>query len=80
MSESFGLKINKEKSKILVYNSKEDIEEIEGIQVTDKIKYLGIIIDNKKELFQSHKEAVIKKLDFILIICTMSQANVSIEC
>ena len=80
MSESFGLKINKEKSKILVYNSKEDIEEIEGIQVTDKIKYLGIIIDNKKELFQSHKEAVIKKLDFILNICTMSQANVSIEC
>ena len=64
VSESFGLKINKEKSKILVYNSKEDIEEIEGIQVTDKIKYLGIIIDNKKELFQSHKEAVIEKAKF----------------
>ena len=38
VSESFGLKINKEKSKILVYNSKEDIKEIEGIQVVDKIK------------------------------------------
>ena len=61
VSESFGLKINKEKSKILVFNSKEDIKEIEGIQVVDKIKYLGIIIDNKKELFQSHKEEVIKK-------------------
>ena len=61
VSESFGLKINKEKSKILVYNSKEDIKEIEGIEVVDKIKYLGIIIDNKKELFQSHKEKVIEK-------------------
>ena len=64
VSESFGLKINKEKSKVLVYNSKEDIKEIEGIQVTEKIKYLGIIIDNKKELFQSHKEAVIEKAVF----------------
>ena len=64
VSESFGLKINKEKSKILVYNSKEEIKEIEGIQVTDKIKYLGIIIDNKKELFQSHKVAVIEKAKF----------------
>ena len=64
VSESFGLKINKEKSKILVFNSKEDIKEIEGIQVVEKIKYLGIIIDNKKELFQSHKEEVIKKATF----------------
>ena len=38
ISESYGLKINKEKSKILLYNSKENIKEIEGIQVTDKIK------------------------------------------
>ena len=47
-----------------MFNSKEDIKEIEGIQVVDKIKYLGIIIDNKKELFQSHKEEVIKKAKF----------------
>ena len=47
-----------------MFNSKEDIKEIEGIQVVDKIKYLGIIIDNKKELFQSHKEEVIKKATF----------------
>ena len=41
-----------------------NIKEIEGIQVVEKIKYLGIIIDNKKELFQSHKEEVIKKATF----------------
>ena len=61
ISESFGLKINKEKSNILVYNSNENIKEIEGIQVTEKIKYLGITIDNKKELFESHKKDVLKR-------------------
>ena len=54
------LKRVSEKNKILVFN----IKEIEGIQVVEKIKYLGIIIDNKKELFQSHKEEVIKKATF----------------
>ena len=61
ISESFGLKINKEKSNILVYNSKENIKEIEGIQVTEQIKYLGITIDNKRELFETHKKDVLKK-------------------
>ena len=37
VSESFGLKINKEKSKILVFNSKEDIKEIEGIRVASSL-------------------------------------------
>ena len=61
ISESYGLKINKEKSNILLYNSTENIKEIEGIQVTDKIKYLGITIDNKNELFESHKKHIVEK-------------------
>ena len=61
ISESYGLKINKEKSKILLFNCEENIKEIEGIQVTDKIKYLGITIDNKKELFESHKTHIVKR-------------------
>ena len=61
ISESYGLKINKEKSNILVYNSNENIKEIEGIKVTEKIKYLGVIIENKKELFESHKKDVMTR-------------------
>ena len=61
VSESFGLKINKEKSKILVFNSNEDFKEINGIQVAEKIRYLGVTIDNKKELFESHKEDIWKR-------------------
>ena len=61
ISESFGLKINKDKSRILIFNSKEDIREIEGIAVTEKIKYLGVSIDNDKDLFKSHRAEVLKK-------------------
>ena len=66
ISESFGLRINKEKSNILVYNSNENIKEIEGIQVTEKIRYLGIIIDNKKDLFESHRQDVLKRAKIFL--------------
>ena len=55
VSASFGLNINKEKSNILIYNCKSNIEEIEGIKVVNKIKYLGLFIDNKRDMFR-HKE------------------------
>ena len=38
-----------------MYNSNEEIKEINGIQVEEKNRYLGVTIDNKKELFESHK-------------------------
>ena len=47
--------MNKEKSSILVYNNKENIEEIDGIRVVNKIKYLGLTIDNEKDIFKSQK-------------------------
>ena len=37
------------------------MEEIEGIKVTDKIKYLGININNIKNCFKDHKEEILKK-------------------
>lgn len=61
ISESYGLKFSKEKSIILLFNCEENIQEIEEIQVTDKIKYLGITIDNKKELFDSYKKHIVKR-------------------
>ena len=55
-SKKFGLKINREKCNVIVFNDKENtIKEIENIKVVDKIKYLGIVIDNKKDLFKTQK-------------------------
>ena len=36
-------------------------EEIEGIQITDHIKYLGTTIDNKKNYFKTQKENMFNK-------------------
>ena len=47
VSREFGLEINKEKSNVMIFNMKEQPEQIEGIKVVDRIKYLGIEIDNK---------------------------------
>ena len=54
-SRKYGLELNKEKSSILVYNNKENIEEIDGIKVVEHIKYLGLKIDNERDIFKSQK-------------------------
>ena len=61
VSKTFGLEINKEKSKILLFNCKEKVEEIEGIKVVDKIKYLGVEISSNTDIFKTHKEEIIKR-------------------
>lgn len=61
ISKICGLELNKEKSYFILFNTTEEIEEIEGIKVTDKIKYLGININNTKNCFKVHKEEIMKK-------------------
>ena len=36
-------------------------EEIEGIKVTESIKYLGTEIEGKKNMFKKQRESMIKK-------------------
>ena len=56
IAEECRMNINKTKSYIMIYNHKEKIrkENIEGIQITDTINYLGDIIQNKSECFKKH--------------------------
>ena len=60
-SREFGLEINREKSNILIFNMKEQPDELMGIQVVQSIKYLGIEIDNKRNYFKTHREKIIQK-------------------
>ena len=62
-SRKFGLEINKEKSSILIYNNSENTTELEGIKVEHKFKYLGLTVDDKKNIFQSQKEDLTDKAD-----------------
>ena len=56
-----GLKINRNKSKVLIYNNAQEIEEIEGLKITSEIKYLGIHIINKKKCFKKTYRRKFKK-------------------
>ena len=54
-SQKYGLELNKSKCKIMLFNCKnEDV--IFDIEVVNQIKYLGVLIDNKRNCFQSQKE------------------------
>ena len=52
------LSINTSKSEVLVFNNRSGIvvDEIQGIKVISRIKYLGVIIENKKNCFVKHKK------------------------
>ena len=60
-SRNLGLEINKQKSKIIIFNVKEKPEMIGGINITDKIKYLGITINDSKNCFKAQKEKIMEK-------------------
>ena len=51
----YGLKLNRNKCKIMIFNSKQKIKEIAEIEVVKNIKYLGIKIDNERKWYKSQK-------------------------
>ena len=59
--KKYGLDINTEKSSILIYNTGEAPDNIEGIRTVNEIKYLGITIENKRDIFGKYKTQMIGK-------------------
>ena len=56
-SEKCGLKINKQKSGILIFQEgPQEVREIGGIPVGEQTKYLGVQIVIKKEMFAEQKK------------------------
>ena len=60
---SMGLDINISKSSVIIFNEKKQPEEIKEIKVTNKIKYLGVWINNSKNMFKEHKKETLKKAE-----------------
>ena len=56
-----GLSINKNKSNIIIFYSKNQPEYIEDIHVTTNITYLGVKIQNKKDCFMLQRIEASKK-------------------
>ena len=45
----------------MIYKGGKNIKEIEGIEVVDNWKYLGVEISNDRDIFKKHKKKYIKK-------------------
>ena len=57
----YGLDINTEKSSILAFNLEDIPEEIEGIKTVKEIRYLGITIENKRNMFSKQKKQMCRE-------------------
>ena len=77
-----GLEINKQKSNIIIFNMRDRPQEIAGINVKENVKYLGITINNTKNLFKTHKENMLQKavrlsnLTYSIVARSCSRLNI----
>ena len=51
-----GLKINKGKSNMMIVGGNSECTQVSGINVESEIKYLGLDISEKKDIFKNYKE------------------------
>lgn len=58
---SYGLEINVRKSKCLMYNVESPVSEVEGLEVVTEVRYLGVIVESRKELFEKQKKQMLEK-------------------
>jgi len=52
IGQECGLEINKHKSKIIIFNMKDKPENIADINVRDRLKYLGILVNENRNCFR----------------------------
>ena len=51
----YGLQLNERKSQCILFNMKEKCEKISNIEVVEEIKYLGVIVKAKRNVFEGQK-------------------------
>ena len=56
-----GMEVNKEKCNVMVFNRKNELDNIRMMKVVKEAKYLGVWISDGKDYFKKHKELVIGK-------------------
>ena len=52
---------NERKSQCILFNMKEKCEKISNIEVVEEIKYLGVIVQAKRNVFEGQKNEMMKK-------------------
>ena len=59
VAKKYGLFINRDKSKCLIYNMENKLGEIKEIKVAQNIRYLGLIIQDKKDIIENLRETIV---------------------
>ena len=71
-SKVFGLEINERKSKVMIFRTRgrggrdDEIPEagtVEGMEVVRSLKYLGICINDRRDIFKKHKVELVDKAE-----------------
>ena len=59
---TYGLKVNQEKSKILQVRGTERPRKVGGLEVVDRLKYLGVIVGGTgRDIFKYERESLVEK-------------------
>ena len=76
-AEEVGLGVNKEKSNIIIFNIERMPKEVQGIAVTNEIRYLGVTINNTRDCFKAHKA---RKMEQAAKMANMTYSVIARSC
>ena len=76
-AREIGLEINRNKCNILIFNMNEMPEEIENIEVTEEIRYLGVVINNTKDCFKTYRS---DKTNFAYKMANLTYSVIARSC
>ena len=65
VAEYYGLEVNERKSECVFFNVREGVEVIEGMAVVKEIKYLGLKVQGKKNLFEGQRKVMVGKAKWL---------------
>lgn len=58
---SYGLERYIRKSKCLMYNAENSVAEVEGLDVVEEVRYLGVVVEGRRELFDKQRNQMLEK-------------------
>ena len=57
----YSLQLNERKGQCILFNMKEKCEKMSNIEVVEEINYFGVIVQAKRNVFEGHKNEMMKK-------------------
>jgi len=61
VAEKYGLEMNVRKSQCMQFNTEREVSEIAGVEVVREIKYLGVKVQNGRNLFDKHRVEMVNR-------------------